>query len=137
MTEIEVPGPGSRRTPEEAKLTRGEGKPADVDARAFAALGHPIRLDMLRQLVSEGEVCCGDFRVLDRIAQPTVSHHLHVLREAGLVRSERDHSFVRYRAEPAALRHVADVLEVLSVDAATAEPERAGVGDCCSREVGR
>ncbi len=112
--------------------------PSDLDVRALAALADPIRLDMLRQLVSEGDVCCGDFRALHRIGQPTVSHHLRVLREAGLVRSERNHSFVRYRVEPAVLRRVAGVLEALSVAAsAAAEPGPDEVGECCGRGTGR
>ena len=105
--------------------------PSDLDVRALAALADPIRLDMLRQLVSEGDVCCGDFRALHRIGQPTVSHHLRVLREAGLVRSERSHSFVRYRVEPAVLRRVAGMLEALSVAADVAVPARDQASGCC------
>jgi ArsR family transcriptional regulator len=68
---------------------------------------------MLRQLSSDGEVCGCGFRVLDRVAQPTVSHHLRVLREAGLVHFERERSYLRYRLDPDALSRVAAIVEGL------------------------
>jgi len=96
---------------------------ADTDLRLLAALADPIRLDMLRQLASDGEVCGCGFHVLDRVAQPTVSHHLRVLREAGLVHFERERSYLRYRLDPDALGRVAAIIDGLRLP-----PSGPGVG---------
>jgi ArsR family transcriptional regulator len=72
-------------------------------ARLFKALSDPARLAILRQLRSQDEVSACDFVDCCGVAQPTVSHHLKVLREAGLVRGERRGLWVYYRLEPAAL----------------------------------
>ncbi len=49
------------------------------------AAGDPTRLSILRQLSSEGPVCACDLAVCCEVSQPTVSHHLKVLREAGWI----------------------------------------------------
>lgn len=49
----------------------------------LAALGDPVRLDIVRQLAVRGEVPCGGFHL--ELAKSTLSHHFKVLREAGLV----------------------------------------------------
>jgi ArsR family transcriptional regulator len=95
----------------------------DTDIRLLAALADPIRLDMLRQLASDGEVCGCGFHVLDRVAQPTVSHHLRVLRKAGLVHFERERSYLRYRLDPDALGRVAAIIDGLRLP-----PSGPGVG---------
>lgn len=69
----------------------------DPDVRLLAALADPVRLDILRQLAGSAEVCACDFTEGCRVSQPTVSHHLKVLREAGVVTSERRGSWVYYR----------------------------------------
>lgn len=108
--------------------------PADIEIRLLAALADPIRLDMLRQLASDGEVCGCGFRVLDRVAQPTVSHHLRVLREAGLVHFERERSYLRYRLDPDVLARVAAIVEGLRLAPAAPiddVPPHEGVTVCC------
>ncbi len=79
-------------------------------ARLFRALADESRLAILRQLRDEGEVCACDFRACCVVAQPTVSHHLKVLREAGLVTSEKHGLEVRYRLNPHALERVRALL---------------------------
>ena len=73
--------------------------------RRFAALGDPVRLRLLSLLANAegGAVCACD--LVDPLgkSQPTVSHHLKVLREAGLVTSEKRGVNVWYAAVPAAL----------------------------------
>lgn len=79
--------------------------PADVDAadRAedavlFKALADPHRLTMLATLArAEDEVCVCDFTSALPLNQPTVSHHLKILRDAGLVSWERRGTWVYYR----------------------------------------
>lgn len=68
----------------------------DEGARLFRALADESRLAIIRQLAEQGEVCACDFLACCDIAQPTVSHHLKVLRDAGLVNSEKRGLWVYY-----------------------------------------
>jgi ArsR family transcriptional regulator len=71
--------------------------------RLFKALADETRLAILKQLRDEGEVCACDFQACCTLAQPTVSHHLKVLREAGLVVGEKRGLWVHYRINEEAL----------------------------------
>jgi ArsR family transcriptional regulator len=67
-------------------------------AKAFKALGDPVRLRLLSLITSaEGESCVCDLTAAFDLTGPTISHHLKVLREAGLVDSERRGTWVYYR----------------------------------------
>lgn len=81
-------------------------------AAQLKALADPARLRLISLLAAsaEGEECVCDLTVPLGLTQPTVSHHLRVLREAGLVDSEKRGTWVYYRVVPAALQAVADVL---------------------------
>jgi ArsR family transcriptional regulator len=69
-----------------------------ADADLFKALGDPHRLTMLATLArAEEEVCVCDFTSALPLNQPTVSHHLKILRDAGLVTWERRGTWVYYR----------------------------------------
>jgi ArsR family transcriptional regulator len=68
----------------------------DPDVRLLQAAADPTRLAILRQLAAGDGVCACDFSDCCDVAQPTVSHHLKVLREAGWVRTERRASFIYY-----------------------------------------
>jgi ArsR family transcriptional regulator len=72
----------------------------DPDVRLLSALADPTRLAILRQLASEQETCACDFTSCCEVGQPTVSHHLRVLREAGVVTSERRGQWIFYRLAP-------------------------------------
>jgi len=74
-------------------------------ARRFAALSDPVRLRLLSLLTTsaDGAVCACDLVEPVGKSQPTVSHHLKILREAGLVTSEKRGTNVWYAAVPAAL----------------------------------
>ena len=87
----------------------------DPDVRLLAALGDPARLEIVRELAGSSEVCACDLTECCSVSQPTVSHHLRVLREAGAVVSERRGSNVYYRISP-------DLLERLSAVARTLVP---------------
>jgi ArsR family transcriptional regulator len=68
------------------------------DAGLFKALADPHRLTMLATLArAEDEVCVCDFTSALPLNQPTVSHHLRILRDAGLVTWERRGTWVYYR----------------------------------------
>jgi ArsR family transcriptional regulator, arsenate/arsenite/antimonite-responsive transcriptional repressor len=68
----------------------------DPDAQLLQALADPMRLAIVRQLAAERETCACDLTVCIELSQPTVSHHLRVLREAGLVDAERRGTWVYY-----------------------------------------
>lgn len=72
----------------------------DPDVRLLAALADPVRLEILRELAGSSEVCACDLTSCCTVRQPTVSHHLRVLREAGVVTSERRGSNIYYRVAP-------------------------------------
>ena len=74
----------------------------DPDARLFAALADPTRLAIVRELAGADQVCACDFTSCCDVRQPTVSHHLRVLREAGVIESERRGTWIYYRLVPAA-----------------------------------
>ncbi len=75
----------------------------DPDALLLHGAADPTRLAILRQLAGGGDVCACDFTACCTVAQPTVSHHLKVLRETGWVRAERRASFVYYTLRPEAV----------------------------------
>jgi DNA-binding transcriptional ArsR family regulator len=73
----------------------------DAHAEAFKALAHLTRLQIFFLLVREGrEVPAGEIQAELEVPGPTLSHHLDVLRRAGLVRSRREERFVYYSTRP-------------------------------------
>jgi ArsR family transcriptional regulator, arsenate/arsenite/antimonite-responsive transcriptional repressor len=72
----------------------------DPDIRLLAALADPTRMEILRELAGSPEVCACDFMSCCDVSQPTVSHHLRVLRDAGAVVSERRGNWVFYQIAP-------------------------------------
>ncbi len=97
--------------PEEPKAmttTRSARAPitaADEELAVFAkALGHPARVAILRQLAAEGTCVCGQIVSALPLAQATVSQHLKVLKNAGLVQGEIDGPRVCYCLNPKTLK---------------------------------
>jgi ArsR family transcriptional regulator len=74
----------------------------DPDVLLLGALADPARLAIVRQLAADGAVCACDVAPAAGLSQPTLSHHLRVLREAGVVRGERRGTWIWYSLEPAA-----------------------------------
>jgi ArsR family transcriptional regulator, arsenate/arsenite/antimonite-responsive transcriptional repressor len=74
----------------------------DPDVQLLQALGHPTRLAIVRELTGGGEVCACDFTSCCDVSQPTVSHHLRILREAGVIEAERRGTWIYYRIVPSA-----------------------------------
>ena len=76
-------------------------KSSDPDIELLQAIADPVRLSILRQLASSpGSVCACDFTECCSVSQPTVSHHLKVLREAGVVTTERRGTYIYYDLAP-------------------------------------
>ena len=90
----------------------GEESAAEL-ARMFKALSDPVRLRLLSLIASHegGEACVCDLTGPFDVSQPTISHHLKVLREAGLVGSERRGTWVYYWVLPAALAQLSSLLQ--------------------------
>ncbi len=92
---------------DEPDLRPVEGREADEELAMLAkALGHPARVQILRLLVRREACICGDIVDELPLAQSTVSQHLKVLKEAGLIRGEIDGPRVCYCIEPRAVRRL-------------------------------
>ncbi len=75
-------------------------------AAAFKALADPARVAIVNRLASADEVCVCVFVDMLGLSQPTVSHHLRLLREAGLVEAARRGTWAFYRLVPEAVREL-------------------------------
>jgi ArsR family transcriptional regulator len=89
----------------------GEGTAAGL-AQVFKALGDPVRLRLVSLIGAHqgGEACVCDLTDGFDLTQPTISHHLKVLREAGIITSERRGTWVYYRLVPAVLDRMGALL---------------------------
>src|SRR5437868_14726339 len=79
-------------------------------AARFKALADPARVAIVNRLAAADEVCVCNLVAALGLAQPTVSHHLKVLREAGLVDSRRRGTWAYYRLVPGAVDALREAL---------------------------
>lgn len=90
-------------------------------AKGFKALGDPTRLRLLSLIAARAgnDVCVCELTDAFDVTGPTISHHLRVLREAGLIDCERRGTWVYYWLVPTALATLSRVLDpsALAVDA--------------------
>ena len=95
----------------------------------FKALGDPVRLRLLSLVASHegGEACVCDISDTFDLSQPTISHHLKVLRQAGILDCERRGTWVYYWVIPAALQQLSAVLLV--------EGSTVSAADVCSADA--
>jgi ArsR family transcriptional regulator len=101
--------PTIRASSRGTRTGRTSGAPTSSDAelaRLAKALGHPARVAILRRLLSQGECVCGEIVEGLPLAQATVSQHLKVLKEAGLIKGEIDGPRVCYCVAPRMLRRL-------------------------------
>jgi ArsR family transcriptional regulator len=77
-------------------------------------LAHPVRVQILRILLDRSDCYCGDLCAEFTLAQSTVSQHLKMLREAGLIRGNPRGTAVCYCAEPERLNSYRDWASALS-----------------------
>ncbi|WP_442945555.1 ArsR/SmtB family transcription factor [Nocardia sp. SSK8] len=107
---LSVASPACEATPRIRPPMTGET--ATELAVVFKALADPVRLRLLSAIAAraDGEACVCDLSTGIDVSQPTISHHLKVLREAGLLTSERRASWVYYRVVPQVLTRLADAL---------------------------
>ncbi|QIS20940.1 ArsR/SmtB family transcription factor [Nocardia terpenica] len=118
LTDVAVPG---------CAATPRTRPPLDAEtatelAGMFKALSDPIRLRLLSAIAARAgqEACVCDVSDGIDVGQPTISHHLKVLREAGLLTSERRASWVYYRVVPQALQQLSRLLATEAGAAVTA-----------------
>jgi ArsR family transcriptional regulator len=79
-------------------------------ADRFKALADPTRVALINHLAGTAEACVCDFVDVFDLAQPTISHHLRILREAGFVTAERRGTWAYYRLVPEAIGELAGAL---------------------------
>ncbi len=93
---------------------------AAESARGFKAMGDPVRLRLLSLIAARGsgEVCVCELTGAFTLSGPTISHHLKVLRKAGLVDSERRGTWVYYRVVPVKPAELSQLLDTSTVTAA-------------------
>jgi len=97
------------------------------EAFAFKALGDPVRLEIVRKLVGR-ELCVCDILETFKLSQPTVSHHLKVLKYAGLVADRKDGKWVYYRLDNEKIGKMVEMLAGLNAGGRI-EPR-----NCCEEE---
>jgi len=103
-------GPKTRSEPE-LPVT---GAAADEDlARLTKALGHPARVQIVRMLAKRDSCVCGEIADAFPLAQSTVSQHLKILKEAGLVQGEVDGPRVCYCLAPQALERLKALIDAI------------------------
>lgn len=123
----EIPGPGGGLECSSPLVTEPlSGDQAADLARVFKAMGDPVRLRLLSLIASHsgGEACVCDLTDVFDLSGPTISHHLKVLREAGLIAGERRGTWIYYRVLPAVLGRPADVLTPATSDRHVTEVAR-------------
>ncbi|MFI6682749.1 ArsR/SmtB family transcription factor [Streptomyces sp. NPDC050485] len=98
-----------------------EGQAVEL-AKVFKALGDPVRLRLLSMIASRdgGEICVCDLTPAFNLSQPTISHHLKLLRQAGLIDCERRGTWVYYWLLPETTDKLAGILTRPTAPAGTA-----------------
>ena len=94
-------GPGTRPL---------DGSESELLAARFRALADPTRVAIVNRLAAADEVCVCDLNSAFALSQPTISHHLKILREAGLVESSRRGTWAYYRLVPEAIESLRGAL---------------------------
>lgn len=79
-------------------------------AARFKALADPTRVAIVNRLAAADECCVCDLNASFDLSQPTISHHLKVLRDAGLVESSRRGTWAYYRLVPEAVQQLRQTL---------------------------
>ena len=85
------------------------GDAAEDLAATFKALGDPTRVAIVNRLTKVESVCVCDLTAAFELSQPTISHHLRILRDAGLVEVERRGTWAYYALVPDAIERLRDV----------------------------
>jgi ArsR family transcriptional regulator, arsenate/arsenite/antimonite-responsive transcriptional repressor len=87
------------------------------EIEVLRALAHPVRWGILRRLAAEPGICACDFTEFFDVSQPTISAHLKVLREAGLVTTQRNGTTICYSIAPGRLTALGALITELALTA--------------------
>jgi ArsR family transcriptional regulator len=87
------------------------------DVELLRALAHPVRWGILRRLAAEPGICACDFTEFFDVSQPTISAHLKVLREAGLVTTRRSGTTICYSITPGPLARLGGLITRIAATA--------------------
>lgn len=120
--ELEVIGQDAACCPGLAAAPLEEKRAGEL-AKVFKALGDPVRLRLLSMIASRGEggeVCVCELTPAFELSQPTISHHLKLLRQARLIDCERRGTWVYYWVLPGVLDQLAAFLTTPQTAGATA-----------------
>jgi ArsR family transcriptional regulator len=85
----------------------------DTDVLLLQGAADPTRLAILRQLSDGAEVCACDFTACCDVSQPTISHHLKVLRDAGWIEGDRRGTWIWYSLRPQAVERFRELADSL------------------------
>jgi ArsR family transcriptional regulator, arsenate/arsenite/antimonite-responsive transcriptional repressor len=96
------------------------------EVELLRALAHPVRWGILMRLAAEPGICACDFTEFFDVSQPTISAHLKVLREAGLVSARRNANTICYSIAPGHLARLGALLSEVARTAAVAPPAPPG-----------
>jgi ArsR family transcriptional regulator len=88
-----------------------ERQAAEDLAAVFKALSDPTRVAIVSRLASGEQCCVCELTDVFELSQPTISHHLRILRDAGLVRAERRGTFAYYWLVPEAIERLQGVFQ--------------------------
>jgi len=105
--------PASSRGKRRGRTASAPSSSDEELARLAKALAHPARVAILRRLLAHGECVCGEIVSGLPLAQATVSQHLKVLKETGLIQGEVDGPRVCYCVNPKAVRRVRELISGL------------------------
>ncbi|MGW0769093.1 ArsR/SmtB family transcription factor [Streptomyces sp. NPDC002676] len=120
--QLEVIGQDAACCPVMSAAPLDEDQAADL-AKVFKALGDPVRLRLMSMIASRGpggEVCVCELTPAFDLSQPTISHHLKLLRQTGLIDCERRGTWVYYWVLPGVLDKLAAFLSTAQPDGADA-----------------
>jgi ArsR family transcriptional regulator, arsenate/arsenite/antimonite-responsive transcriptional repressor len=91
------------------------------EVEVLRALAHPVRWGILARLAAEPGICACDFTEFFAVSQPTISAHLKVLREAGLVTTQRNGTTICYSITPGRLARLGTVISEMAATAPSDE----------------
>ena len=83
-------------------------------AKIAKALADPTRLRIYQEIAQKGECFCGELVALEDVAPGTVSHHLKILADAGLIESRREGQFIYNKSKPQTVKEFAKAVTKLS-----------------------
>jgi ArsR family transcriptional regulator len=113
LRELPIAQPPAAAQPPIVAQPRVVAYPRNLTLEVFRALAHPLRLELIAQVAARGPICVCHLEDVLPHSQPQISKHLAVLRQAGLLESRREGSWVYYTANEDALDVAREFIEGL------------------------